>query len=95
MLVLLVALTFCISGCAGTIIGVRAAIAPPPIQVETYGPVPGPGFTWIGGYWTWGGNSYSWSPGHWEHIPPGRYRWENGRWIHRGRGYYWRDGRWR
>jgi hypothetical protein len=84
-----------LAGCSGRYVGVYASIPPPPIRVEASVQGPGRGFTWIRGYWAWGGGTYGWVPGRWERIPQGRRRWEEGRWQRRGDRYYWRDGRWR
>jgi hypothetical protein len=84
-----------LAGCAGVGVGVYVRSAPPPIRVETYGPVPGPGYIWITGYWAYRANDYVWVPGRWARPPRGRQRWEDGRWERRGDRYAWRDGRWR
>jgi hypothetical protein len=40
--------------------------APPPDAIPEYPPPsPGWGYTWIAGYWDWGGYDWSWSPGYW------------------------------
>ncbi len=87
--------TLAMGGCGGGYVGVYATTPPPPLPVETYGPVPGPGFIWINGYWGWSGGAYTWIPGRWERPPHGRHHWEAGRWEHRGNHYRWREGRWR
>jgi hypothetical protein len=68
---------------------------PPPVVVERRGPVPGPGFVWIGGFYRWTGREYVWVPGHYEHAPRARARWVQGHWAHGRRGYYFVDGHWR
>ena len=46
-------------------IGVRIG-APPPVRVLRVQPrSPGPGYTWIGGYWYPVGNHYKWHDGYW------------------------------
>jgi hypothetical protein len=69
------------------------AYAPPPAPVVTYAPpvYPGPGYTWIGGYYYPVGPRWVWRPGYWGARPwagavwvgP---RWTGGRWY----GGYWR-----
>jgi hypothetical protein len=41
--------------------------APPPPPVVAYAPppCPGPGYTWITGYWYPGGSRYLWHTGYW------------------------------
>ena len=73
-------------------------IAPPPPQVEAIPVLPGPGYAWIPGYWTWVGNQWAWAPGHyelaprpgaiwivghWRPLPGGRWRWGPGHWRYR------------
>jgi hypothetical protein len=37
------------TGCAGGYVGFYAPIPPPPIRVEAFGPMPGPGYVWVNG----------------------------------------------
>lgn len=64
---------------------------PPPrvVVVDTR-----PGYVWIQGRWTRGGNRWVWSDGYWERERAGHV-WEQGRWERRGRGHVWVSGRWR
>jgi len=40
--------------------------APPPDPIPEYPPPsPGWGYTWIAGYWDWGGYDWNWEPGYW------------------------------
>jgi len=71
--------------------------APPPPQVEYYGPAPGPDYFWIGGRWAWNGGRWAWVGGRWDRHPhwhPGG-GWVAGHWDRRGGGYAWVEGRWR
>jgi hypothetical protein len=45
--------------------------APPPPPVVPYAPppCPGPGYTWITGYWYPGGSRYLWHAGYWARPP--------------------------
>jgi hypothetical protein len=95
MLSILMAATLTAVGCGGpAYVGVYARTAPPPLRVETYGPVPGPGYVWIGGYWGWQANAYHWVPGRWERPPRGHREWVPGRWEQHGDRYRWHEGRW-
>ena len=68
--------------------------APPKLRIEEPPQSPGPGYTWISGYWGWNGQ-WTWVPGRWT-MRPGSYdRWEPGHWDRRGHSYVWIPGRWR
>jgi WXXGXW repeat (2 copies) len=67
---------------------------PPPARVEVRGVAPGPGYTWIAGYWGWRNDDFYWVSGRWTRPEPGRSRWEHGRWVHARGGWYWREGHW-
>jgi hypothetical protein len=73
--------------------GGAVAVAPPPLRVETYGPAPGAGYLWIGGYWDWAGGRHEWVRGHWEAQRPG-YRWVPHHWQHRHDGWHLARGHW-
>lgn len=72
---------------------VLAPVAPPPLVAEPVLVAPGPGYVWIGGYWSWTGNHHVWTQGHWAPQRPG-YRWEPRRWEHGPGGWHQRGGRW-
>jgi len=82
-----------LAGCGGY--ATYAVVAPPPVRVEAYGPMPGPGYVWVNGYWGYRGGGYAWVPGRWSRPPRGRRAWEDGRWEQRGGRYYYRRGHWR
>ncbi len=44
---------------------------PPPAPVAAYAPYPGPGHSWVGGYWYPYGSRWSWRAGYWA-VPPYR-----------------------
>ncbi len=70
--------------------GVVVGVAPPPAYVEVMPVAPGPGYFWIGGYWTWNLGRHLWVGGHWAPHRPG-YVWNPHRWQpHGGR---WRESR--
>ena len=65
---------------------------PPPPVVTYYRPAyPGPGYTWISGYWYPSGPRYAWRAGYWARRPHPRAVWVGPRYV-RGRYYrgYWR-----
>jgi hypothetical protein len=70
-------------------------VPPPPVRVETYGPAPGPGFVWIGGYWGWRANTHVWVPGYWGRPPRPHAVWVSPYWEHSGARYRFHEGRWR
>ena len=49
--------------------------APPVAYSEAVLASPGPGYIWVGGYYSWTGRDYYWNRGHWTQpvaaIPPG------------------------
>lgn len=69
---------------------------PPPVAYnEVVVAAPGPGYVWIGGYYSWTGREYYWNRGHWT-LPPAGYRyWNPGVWHRDHRGHYWVPGHWR
>jgi hypothetical protein len=57
--------------------------APPPPAVVAYAPpCPGPGYTWVAGFWNYSGGVRVWRPGYW--AAP-RYRVERPAFRHYGR----------
>ncbi|HXV01289.1 MAG TPA: hypothetical protein VG166_12405 [Caulobacteraceae bacterium] len=71
-------------------IGVNVGLAPPPLPLEAQPPIPGYGYLWTPGYWSWDAsfNSYYWVPGEWVQPPqvgvywtPGYWGWNNGAFI--------------
>ena len=81
------------AGCAVRVAPPAAEVevggAPPTAQMDVEGPMPGPGYVWIGGVWTWGpGGRWVWERGHWDRPPhpgavwvPHRYEYRNGRHV--------------
>jgi len=67
---------------------------PPPLRSEALIGNPGPGYTWINGYWGWSGGNYAWHRGYWARVRPGR-AWVSGRWELRGNRWVWYNGYWR
>ena len=50
-------------------VGVRIGPPPPPRVLSVRPPTPGPGFTWIDGYWYPDGHRYRWHDGYWTRPP--------------------------
>lgn len=70
-------------------------IAPPPPVVERPGPVPGPRYVWIGGYYRWNGHSYVWVHGHYIIAPHAGAVWVPAHYVARPGGYVYVAGHWR
>jgi hypothetical protein len=69
-----------------------AVYAPPPAPLVSYAaPAPGPGYSWVGGYWYPAGPRYAWRAGYWAPRPYVSARWIGPR-YYGGRYYggYWR-----
>ncbi|HVX86397.1 MAG TPA: hypothetical protein VH253_16555 [Phycisphaerae bacterium] len=84
--------------------GAAADVAPPPVVVEEAAPAPvyevvpappGPGFLWVGGYWTHPGGRWSWVRGHYERPPRAGAVWVAPGWDHVGASFRFRAGGWR
>jgi len=74
------------SSFAGVFISV--AIAPPPLPIYAQPIVPGPGYIWTPGYWSYADGGYFWVPGTWVLAPyagalwtPGYWGWNNGFYV--------------
>lgn len=70
-------------------------VAPPRPVVEERTVAPSAAHVWIGGYHTWDGSAYVWTPGRWEVPPRPHAVWVAPRWVHRRDGYVFVEGRWR
>jgi len=69
--------------------------APPAAYSEAALASPGPGYVWIGGYYSWTGRDYYWNQGLWAQPQRGYTYWNQGYWHHDHRGHHWVSGRWR
>jgi hypothetical protein len=70
-----------------------AVYAPPPAPVVSYyrPACPGPGYSWVGGYWYPSGPRYAWRAGYWARPAYARSYWVGPRYYgHRYYGGYWR-----
>lgn len=72
-------------------VGVRVYAAPPVPVVTPYVAAPGPGYSWVGGYWYPVGARYSWHAGYWARPAYYGAHWVAPRYA---RGFYYR-GYWR
>jgi hypothetical protein len=64
---------------------------PPPLVAYAPPPCPGPGYSWVSGYWYPSGPRYAWRAGYWTRPPFVGARWVAPRYY--GRRYY--GGYWR
>lgn len=70
---------------------VAYAAPPPPVVNYAVPAYPGPGYSWVGGYWYPAGPRYAWRPGYWAHPPYAGGRWVGPHyWGHRYYPGYWR-----
>jgi hypothetical protein len=71
--------------------GYYVATPPPQSPAAYVAPAPGPGYSWVGGYYYPAGARYAWHPGYWARPPYARARWVAPRYYgHRYYGGYWR-----
>jgi hypothetical protein len=68
--------------------------APPRARYERRGPVPGPGYAWVNGYWSAQGGQYQWVAGRWDRPPSRGARWVRPRYQHQRQGWEVREGHW-
>lgn len=68
------------------------AASPPPAPVVSYAaPYPGPGYTWVGGYYYPVGPRWNWRAGYWGRAPYAGAYWVGPRYYnHHYSGGYWR-----
>jgi hypothetical protein len=69
-------------------------IAPPPLPVYEQPPIPGPGYLWVPGYWSYGPYGYFWVPGTWMQPPAVGLLWTPGYWGWSAGFYVWNPGFW-
>ncbi len=71
-------------------------IAPPALPVYVQPPIPGPGYMWTPGYWSWDEDvsDYYWVPGAWVPAPEPGLLWTPGYWGWNNGVYAWNAGYW-
>ena len=81
---------------AGAQVSLFVNIGPPPLPVYVQPPLPGNGYVWTPGYWSWNPNDsdYYWIPGTWVLAPATGMLWTPGYWGFEGNGYRWHLGYW-
>ncbi len=75
---------------------VSISVAPPPLPVYAQPPIPGPGYIWSPGYWSWDDDDgdYYWVPGAWVPAPEPGLLWTPGYWGWSDGVYVWNAGYW-
>jgi WXXGXW repeat (2 copies) len=75
---------------------VIADTPPPPLPSYEQPPIPGPGYIWSPGYWSWDPDEsdYYWVPGTWALPPRPGLLWTPGYWAWIGGQYLFHDGYW-
>jgi hypothetical protein len=71
-------------------------IGPPPLPIYAQPPIPGDGYMWTPGYWSWNTdeNDYYWVPGTWVLAPFEGALWTPGYWGWGDGSYAWHRGYW-
>ena len=77
-------------------VSLSIAIAPPALPIYAQPVMPGDGYMWTPGYWSWsaGDSDYYWVPGTWVSAPFVGALWTPGYWGWGGSGYAWHGGYW-
>jgi hypothetical protein len=75
-------------------ISVYIGSAPPPLRYEQRGPIPGPGYVWVEGYWAPDGRHYRWVAGRWERPPYEGAYWSHPHYDHYREGWRLHEGHW-
>ncbi len=68
--------------------------SPPPERYERQTDAPGPGYTWVDGYWTPNGRHYRWVEGHWQQPPYEGAYWSHPHYDHYQQGWQMHEGHW-
>lgn len=98
----IVAFVFAMAGMIGAVEKAQAGlflsinVAPPPLPVYDQPPIPGPGYIWTPGYWSWDDEDgdYYWVPGAWTPAPEPGLLWTPGYWGWNDGVYVWNSGYW-
>jgi hypothetical protein len=75
-------------------VSVYIGSAPPPLRYEERGPLPGPGYVWIEGYWSPNGRHYQWVQGRWDRPPYEGAYWSHPHYDHYKEGWQLHEGHW-
>lgn len=75
-------------------VSVYIGSAPPPLRIETRGPMPGPGYAWVEGYWAPNGHHYRWVQGRWDRPPYEGAYWNHPHYDHYQQGWQLHEGHW-
>jgi hypothetical protein len=67
---------------------------PPAFRHERRGEAPGPGYSWVEGYWTPNGRHYAWVGGHWVQPPFAGAYWNHPHYDHYQQGWQLHEGHW-
>jgi hypothetical protein len=98
----IIALVFAIAGMTGAVQKAHAGlflsitVAPPALPIYEQPPIPGPGYIWTPGYWSWDDEDgdYYWVPGAWAPAPEPGLLWTPGYWGWNDGVYVWNGGYW-
>jgi hypothetical protein len=75
-------------------VSVSVNIGPPALPDYPQPVIPGPGYIWTPGYWSYGPEGYYWVPGTWVLPPAVGLLWTPGFWALVGGAYEWHRGYW-
>src|SRR5215831_14595185 len=75
-------------------VAISVTVAPPPLPVYEQPVIPGPGYIWVPGYWSYGDQGYFWVPGTWVLPPDPDLLWTPGYWSYGDGAYVWNAGFW-
>lgn len=75
-------------------VALSVTVAPPPLPVYEQPVIPGPGYIWVPGYWSYGDMGYFWVPGTWVLPPDPDLLWTPGYWGFTDGAYAWNPGYW-
>ena len=85
---------FATTAAAHAQVGVYIGRTPPPLRYETRPPVPGPGDSWIDGYYEPWQGGYRWHGGYWGRPPYAGAYWVHPHYDHYDRGWAYHEGYW-
>jgi hypothetical protein len=78
----------------GVAVSFTANDPPPPLPVYEQPVIPGDGYLWTPGYWSWGDDGYYWVPGTWVEPPQVGLLWTPGYWGFADGAYGFHPGYW-